>query len=68
MGESRCVYVTYIRTTPERLWQALVEVAGVPMLERSLRKKRPGYDDYRERVPAFFPRPPSAIARSRSAR
>jgi uncharacterized protein YndB with AHSA1/START domain len=24
MGESRFVYVTYIRTTPERLWQALI--------------------------------------------
>jgi uncharacterized protein YndB with AHSA1/START domain len=25
MGESRFVYVTYIRTTPEKLWQALLE-------------------------------------------
>lgn len=25
MADSRFVYVTYIRTTPERLWQALVE-------------------------------------------
>lgn len=25
MSESRFVYVTYIRTTPEKLWQALVE-------------------------------------------
>jgi steroid 5-alpha reductase family enzyme len=46
----------------------LLRVSGVPMLERSLRRKRPGYDDYRARVPAFFPRPPSAIARSRTAR
>jgi steroid 5-alpha reductase family enzyme len=36
----------------------LVRVSGVAMLERSLRKKRPGYDEYRARVPAFFPRPP----------
>jgi len=36
----------------------LMRVSGVPMLERSLRKTRPGYDDYRERVAAFFPRPP----------
>jgi steroid 5-alpha reductase family enzyme len=36
----------------------LLKVSGVPMLERSLRKKRSGYDDYRERVPAFLPRPP----------
>jgi len=25
MGNSRFVYVTYIRTTPEKLWQALIE-------------------------------------------
>ena len=25
MAESRFVYVTYIRTTPERLWQALLD-------------------------------------------
>jgi len=25
MAESRFVYVTYIRTTPERLWQALID-------------------------------------------
>ena len=34
----------------------LMRFSGVPMLERSLRKKRPGYDDYRERVSPFFPR------------
>jgi steroid 5-alpha reductase family enzyme len=38
----------------------LMRFSGVPMLERSLRRKRPGYDDYRARVPAFFPRPPRA--------
>jgi steroid 5-alpha reductase family enzyme len=42
----------------------LMKVSGVPMLERSLRRKRPGYDDYRRRVPAFFPRPPQRSARS----
>ena len=25
MAESRFVYVTYIRTTPEKLWQALID-------------------------------------------
>ena len=25
MAESRFVYVTYIRTTPEKLWQALTD-------------------------------------------
>ena len=36
----------------------LMKVSGVPMLERSLRKKRAGYDDYRNRVSAFLPLPP----------
>jgi steroid 5-alpha reductase family enzyme len=36
----------------------LLKVSGVAMLERSLRRKRPDYDEYRERVPAFVPRPP----------
>ena len=36
----------------------LMRVSGVPMLERSLRRNRPGYDEYRSRVSAFFPRPP----------
>ena len=25
MAESRFLYVTYIRTTPEKLWQALID-------------------------------------------
>ena len=25
MADSRFVYVTYIRTTPEKLWQALID-------------------------------------------
>jgi steroid 5-alpha reductase family enzyme len=36
----------------------LMKVSGVAMLERSLRRKKPAYDRYRERVPVFFPRPP----------
>ena len=27
MADSRFVYVTYIRTTPENLWQALIDPA-----------------------------------------
>jgi steroid 5-alpha reductase family enzyme len=41
----------------------LLRVSGVPMLERSLRRTRPGYDGYRRRVPAFFPRPPRRSGR-----
>jgi len=39
----------------------LMKVSGVPMLERSLRMKRAGYDEYRRRVSAFFPRPPRRV-------
>jgi steroid 5-alpha reductase family enzyme len=37
----------------------LVRVSGVPMLERSLRRRRPGYEAYVRRTSAFVPWPPS---------
>jgi steroid 5-alpha reductase family enzyme len=36
----------------------LVRVSGVPLLERSLVKRRPGYAEYVARTSAFIPRPP----------
>jgi len=36
----------------------LLRVSGVPILERSLVRTRPGYRDYVERTSAFLPRPP----------
>lgn len=36
----------------------LMRVSGVPLLERSLKQRRPGYEDYVRRTSAFFPRPP----------
>ena len=36
----------------------LVRVSGVPMLERSMAKRRPGYTDYVARTSGFIPRPP----------
>lgn len=36
----------------------LMRVSGVPLLEKSLRAKRPGYDAYIARTSAFFPRSP----------
>jgi len=36
----------------------LVRVSGVPMLERSMAKRRPGYPEYVARTSAFIPRPP----------
>jgi steroid 5-alpha reductase family enzyme len=36
----------------------LMRVSGVPLLERSLRRRRPGYAAYAARTSAFFPWPP----------
>lgn len=33
----------------------IVKISGVAMLERNLKTRRPGYDDYIRRTPAFFP-------------
>jgi steroid 5-alpha reductase family enzyme len=38
----------------------LVRVSGVPMLERSMAKRRPGYTEYVARTSSFIPRPPRA--------
>lgn len=36
----------------------LMRISGVPMLERSIGKRRPGYAEYQRRTSTFFPRPP----------
>jgi steroid 5-alpha reductase family enzyme len=36
----------------------LTRLSGVPMLERALKKTRPGYEDYIRRTSSFFPLPP----------
>jgi steroid 5-alpha reductase family enzyme len=36
----------------------LTRLSGVPMLERSLKKTRPGYEEYVRRTSGFFPWPP----------
>lgn len=36
----------------------LLRVSGVPLLERSLQRRRPDYEAYAARTAAFFPRPP----------
>jgi steroid 5-alpha reductase family enzyme len=38
----------------------LLNVSGKALLERRMRKTRPGYDDYVARTSGFFPRPPRA--------
>ena len=39
----------------------LLKVSGVPMLERSLSRRREGYADYVARTSGFIPRPPKKI-------
>lgn len=41
----------------------LVRVSGVALLERTIRKRRPEYDDYVRRTSAFLPRPPRRATR-----
>lgn len=36
----------------------LMKWSGGPMLERGMKKTRPGYEEYIQRTSAFFPRPP----------
>jgi steroid 5-alpha reductase family enzyme len=36
----------------------LMRISGVTLLESSLKKSRPGYEEYIRRTSAFFPRPP----------
>jgi steroid 5-alpha reductase family enzyme len=60
--------------TPHGLWTIaspilmsvlLLRVSGVPLLERSLIERRPGYREYVERTSAFFPWPPRARGSAR---
>jgi steroid 5-alpha reductase family enzyme len=37
----------------------LVTVSGVAMLEKTIGRRRPGYEEYARRTNAFFPGPPS---------
>jgi len=39
----------------------LLKISGVPMLERSLSRRREGYADYAARTSGFIPRPPKKI-------
>lgn len=39
----------------------LVRVSGVALLEKSLRKRKPEYEDYVRRTSSFFPRPPRGV-------
>lgn len=41
----------------------LMRVSGVALLEKSLMRSKPGYREYAERTPAFFPWPPGLQGR-----
>ena len=45
----------------------LMRVSGVPMLERDMAKRRPGYADYVRRTSGFFPLPPKPASPSPDA-
>lgn len=48
--------------SPIAMSSLLMRVSGVTLLERSLKKNRPGYEAYIARTSAFFPRPPKQSA------
>jgi steroid 5-alpha reductase family enzyme len=48
----------YTVLSPALMTFLLLRVSGVALLERSIAKRRPAYEAYRERTSAFFPRPP----------
>ncbi|MFO1240062.1 MAG: DUF1295 domain-containing protein [Sphingomonadaceae bacterium] len=45
---------------PLLLTWLLTRLSGVPMLEHSLKKRRPGYEDYIRRTSSFIPWPPKS--------
>jgi steroid 5-alpha reductase family enzyme len=56
-------YGAWTVLSPALMTFLLLRVSGVALLERSIAKRRPDYDDYRRRTSAFIPRPPRASAR-----
>jgi len=51
-------YGPYAIAGPVVMSFLLMRVSGVPMLERRIGKRRPGYAEYAKRTSTFFPRPP----------
>lgn len=50
---------------PVLVTASLLRVTGVPLLERDLAQRLPGYADYQAQTPALVPRPPGASPRRR---
>ena len=53
----------YTVLSPAVMTFFLVRISGVALLERSIAKRRPDYEAYRERTSAFIPRPGRAPGR-----
>ena len=43
-------------TSPLAITWLLLKVSGVPLLEKAMRKSRPGYEEYFKTTPSFIPR------------
>lgn len=48
----------YTVLSPAAMTFFLLRISGVAMLERSIGKRRPGYEEYKQRTSAFVPMPP----------
>ena len=59
--------------TPDSWWTiispvivtlVLLKMTGIPITEKALKSRRPGYEDYIRRTSPFFPRPPKPTKKS----
>ena len=57
----------YTIWAPALMTYLLMKWSGVPLLEHSLKKRRPGYEDYIARTSGFFPLPPKKSATTEAA-
>jgi steroid 5-alpha reductase family enzyme len=48
----------WLVVSPLLMTLLLMRVSGVPLLEKALKSRRPGYADYIRKTSSFFPRPP----------
>jgi len=53
--------------SPAIMTTLLMKVSGVALLEKSLVKTRPAYQDYVRRTSAFFPMPPKRLKKIEAA-
>ena len=51
---------SWVVVSPLLMSWLLIRVSGVALLERSLKRRRSGYEEYIARTSSFFPRPPRA--------